>query len=329
MGTLIAPVTRSAAARSSAAPRPALTWRVEAGRPTGWREKLTRCGGGYFHTPSGVQAVAPKGELFFAQLYLGADVIGIATGVRSGCGLSLSPRHYYLPTTPALTLHSGRNQALEALRERLHEAGAADLEMDTHDAWWEPELGDNGELLAVRMEYLVKLDRATDTMRNRLAPDHLRCIRRGEAEGWRLAITGAADTSGASLALSGADGTACCFSAAAWKGDELLAQAKVGVAGRRAYCRRSQASQAGRDAGAATWLQWMIMCQLAWRDVAVYNLGTASPAAASDRSGHDPLRVRLGFAPEMVRSRRIRWTLSPGHSRAHRVMGWLGGQPTG
>jgi hypothetical protein len=264
----------------------------------------------------------------FAQLHLGSEVVGVAAGVRTGCGLSLSPRHLSLPTTPALSLHTNREPALAALRETLRDAGYAELDIDAYDARWEPDLGEDAEVVNVRMEYLIELERDADAMRKRLAPDHLRCIKRGDAEGWRLTITGASHTSGGTLAISGADGAACCFSAAAWRGDELLAQAKVGVAGRRAYCRDSQATQAGRDIGAPTWLQWMIMCQLAWKDVSVYNLGLAPAAAVTDKAGHDPLRLRLGFAPEMVRSRRVRWTLSQGHMRAHRVMGWFGGQPT-
>jgi hypothetical protein len=69
------------------------------------------------------------------------------------------------------------------------------------------------------------------------------------------------------------------------------------------------------------------MCQLAAQGIRIYNLGPAPAAAATDRPGQDPLRARLGFAPEMVRARRVRWTLSHGHRRAHRLMEWLAGRP--
>jgi len=238
----------------------------------------------------------------------------------------LSPRHVYFPTTPALVHSAPRDEALEALRWTLYEQGYADVDMDGFDARYEPLTAEGAEVVSTRMEYLVRLGRSMEETRKRLGADHLRCIRRGDDEHWRFTVAGAASSSGAYVTVSGADGTACCFSAAAWRDDDLLAQAKVCVAGSRAYCARSQVSPAGRDCGAPTWLQWMIMCQLAERDITVYNLGTAPVPTAADQIGHDPLRARLGFAPEMVRCRHIRWTLSPRHMRTHRILGWFSGR---
>jgi len=147
---------------------------------------------------------------------------------------------------------------MATLREGLRDAGCAELDLDAYDARWEPDADEDAEIVAVRMEYLVELERNTDRMRQRLAPDHLRSVKRGDAEGWRLTIAGAANTSGGALQISGADGTGCSFSAAAWCGDELLAQTKVGVAGRRATA--ATARHRGRpDIGALTWLQWTVM----------------------------------------------------------------------
>lgn len=323
MGTVVAPKSIPYAPRSSVALRSKLSWTIESNRPTGWREQLLRCGGGYFHTPAGVQAVSPRGELLFAQLRHGGEVVGVALGVRTGCGLSLAPRHVYFPTTPALTNIAQCDTALKSLHDALRANGCVELDIDSFDACWEPVVGDEGVSAHVRLEYLVHLDRDTEAMLRRFSPDHQRCIQRGRAEGWRLTITGAADTSGSTLVVSSADGGASCFSAAAWRDDLLLARTKVCVAGRRAYCRHTQASQLGRESGAATWLQWRMMCQLAHCNVGVYNLGTAPAASAADHPGQDPLRARIGFAPEMVRCRRVRWPLAPGHMRAHRMIDWM------
>jgi len=265
--------------------------------------------------------------MVFAQLFLGSEVIGIAAGVRTGCGLSLSPRHVYLPTTPALTLHMNREPAMATLREGLRDAGCAELDLDAYDARWEPDADEDAEIVAVRMEYLVELERnttgcASGSRRITCAPSARRCRRLAAHDRWRREYVGrrAPDLGRRRHRLLLLGGRLVRRRAARAN--------QVGVAGRRAYCRHSQATEAGRDIGALTWLQWTVMCQLARRDVSVYNLARAS-RQASDKLSHDPLRDRLGFAPVMVRSRRVRWTLSPGHLRHTGCWGGSAAKPRG
>src|SRR5205814_10641110 len=109
----------------SAAPRANrdLRWITRSACPPDWWAHVERCGGGFFHTPPGLGAGAPAGEAVFAQLLRGADVVGVAAGVRSQCRLRRRPRHVYFPTAPALLGLLRPDDAPHALPQALRTEG--------------------------------------------------------------------------------------------------------------------------------------------------------------------------------------------------------------
>ena len=82
---------------------------------------------------------APSGTPVYAELYHGNEAAGLAAGVAARCQFGLRPRHFYFPTVPAVVEPSQREAALSALVDRLRAGGAADIQVDSYDASWQPE----------------------------------------------------------------------------------------------------------------------------------------------------------------------------------------------
>src|SRR5256885_11071667 len=145
-----------------------LRWLTQSQCPADWWIRVERCGGGFFHTPPGLDAGAPAGEPVFAQLWHGDEVVGVATGVRSRCRFGREPRHLYFPTVPALTGPPQGDEALGALVDTLRAERAVEVTVDSFDAGWQPHVT-TGERVDSRdrVEYLVPLDADPDELARR------------------------------------------------------------------------------------------------------------------------------------------------------------------
>jgi Acetyltransferase (GNAT) domain len=340
-------VPTAGAARGGAA----LRWLTQSQCPADWWIRVERCGGGFFHTPPGLDAGAPAGEPVFAQLWHGDEVVGVATGVRSRCRFGREPRHLYFPTVPALTGPPQGDEALGALVDTLRAEGAVEVTVDSFDAGWRPQVA-IGERVDSRdrVEYLVPLDADPDELARRCHKHHRRHLQNGMGQGWRfqaldgpearavlatvqqaaaVRAAGRGDPFQAMLPLAAGaarDGAphwgVATFSA--WEGDAPLAAALVGRTPHRGYYLVGGSTPAGYACNAAIWLHWRIMCHLAEQGVSVYNLG-GTPASAELPSDpqHGLYRFKSGFGAQTISCRSVRWALGTAHLRAHRVASWL------
>lgn len=334
--------------RAVAEPRPGLRWVISSRCPRGWRALLERSGGSVFHSPAGLDAAAPPGRPVFAELYHGEEVAGLAAGVASRCRFGLKARHFYFPTVPAVVEPARRDEALEALVEQLRAAGAADVQVDSYDASWQPlrpaETRD-------RLEYVVRLEGTRDELAGRCSKHHRRHIQRGERDGWGLrALEGEAGHELLAAVQREASARAAVrgdpFAAilppnlalgvpqaalpwgmvawSAWHHETPLAAALVGWANRRAFYLIGGSTAAGYEHDAAQWLHWSIICRLADDGFTHYNLG-GTPASAVNVG--DPAnglhRFKTGFGADVVSCRSVHWTLRPGHTHAHRAARWM------
>src|SRR5467141_697083 len=162
-----------------------LRWITRAACPADWWAHVERCGGGFFHTPPGLEAGAPTGEAVFAQLLHGQDVVGIAAGVRSQCRLGRQPRHLYFPTAPAFRGLPRPDDALGALAEALRIEGAAEVAVDSFDAGWQPDVTPGRSIeMRDRVEYLVPLDRSPDELMRGCSRHHRRHLQNGIRQDW-------------------------------------------------------------------------------------------------------------------------------------------------
>jgi hypothetical protein len=320
-------------------------WTLHDRCPPRWWAWLERCGGGFFHTPA---AVEENGDAFFAELTGNEGVSGIAAGVWRRCRLSRRARHVYLPSTPAILGSASRQAALDALVGRLRADGAAEITMDSFDAAWVPQGSAESTPFALRMEYLVEIDDSPDTLTSRFIHHHRRHLKRGEREGWHFGVIPATQVPDviaavqqhASLRAAGrgtpfAVGRVAAPTASleapwgtagfgAWRGDELLAAVLVGWGGRRAFYLQGGSTPAGYDADASTWLHWRIMRDLADRGLSIYSLGGApGTAERPDDPSHGLHRFKMGFGASASACCGLRWVLSNGHLRAHKLLRWV------
>jgi GNAT acetyltransferase-like protein len=332
----------------AAEPRPrhaegAPRWLLRAACPPQWSEHLERCGGGFFHAPPGLAGM-PPGHPLFAELVMDKAVIGVAAGMRSGCALSLRPRHVYFPTVPALHRLERREEAFIALMAALRAEGVADVVIDSFDAGWLPALPTGKAEARSRVEYVVRLVPDAEALARRCSAHHRLHLKRGACEGWTLRILdgeearellGAVQRGAAARAADrgdpfaagvlppeGAHWGATTFSA--WHDRIPLAAALIGWANRRAFFVLGGSTPEGYARGAAVWLHWRIMSYLADKGFTAYNLGgTTCSAALSGDPAHGLYRFMTAFGADVVPRRSIRWTLRPSHVRAHRLARWV------
>jgi len=328
-----------------------LQWITRATCPADWWAHVERCGGGFFHTPPGLGAGAPVGEAVFAQLLRGADVVGVATGVRSQCRLGRRPRHLYFPTAPALLGLPRPDEALSALAQALRSEGAAEVGVDSFDAGWQPDVTPGASIeTRERVEYLVPLDRSPDKLVRDCSKHHRRHLQNGMRQEWSLqtldgpearAVIAAVQHAAADRAAERGDPFQATLPAAAgagtdhgapwgvttfsvWENGAPLAAALVGWAKPRAYYLVGGSTPAGYACHAAVWLHWRIMCHLAEGGFTIYNLGgTPVTARRPDDPQHGLYRFKSGFGTDIVSRRSVRWTLSPLHVATHRLVNWV------
>ncbi|HXF95885.1 MAG TPA: GNAT family N-acetyltransferase [Gemmatimonadales bacterium] len=321
-------------------------WRLSSRCPADWAEKLARAGGGFFHTPAGLGVCAPRGEPVFAELAVGAEVVGVAAGVRSRCRFTAQLRHVYLPTLPALAFDGGREAALVNLVALLRDQGAVEVVADAFDACWVPGGVPGAEDTRPRQEYVVPLDAEPDALARRFSRHHQRGLRHGQRERWDLRTHDAHEARdvlsvvqqaaarraaqrrdahmveplpGAAALGDGRDWGTTTF--AAWRGGELLCAALVGWANGRAFFLRGGSTPEGYRSNAAVWLHWRIMGVLAARGITEYNLGGApGQALRPEDPAHGLHRFKRDFGSEVRSCHGMRWTLSPAHIQAHRLV---------
>jgi hypothetical protein len=327
-----------------------LSWHIETTCPGDWAVRMTQLGGGFFHSPLGLQLNVPSGAAVFATLYRRDRVIGLATGVWNQCRLSGRPRHFYAPTLPLVEDASLRIAALVSLRAHLAQNGAAEVLLDSFDGWEvEPPLA----VSASRREYVVSLGGVPEQVEARFADTHRRHLDRGRREGWSLrkpvnedAITALRevqshvahrrelrgdgfDPRAPSLQLLRGTGTDLhafwgLQTFAAWHDDSLLAAVLIGWANQRAYYILGGSTPEGYRRSAAVWLHWRAMGELAAQGCSVYNLGgTPASATRPEAAAHGLFRFKSGFGAAGVGCRGACWSLRPGHMRAHQVVRWL------
>jgi hypothetical protein len=314
-----------------------------------WPDYLARCGGGFFHSPPGLLAGAPAGRLVAFQLVHDGEIRGVALGVGYRCRLSQG-LHLHFPSLPALHPSVSAPEALELLRSRLREMGAADCVFDSYETRWQPAL-ERKEATTARLEYVVSLGQPASNRLAACASQHRRHITRGTRKRFVMrqlsgpaarttlaSVTREASERAASRGagfssdmppLAGAAGSVAdqwgggVFSA--WSGDELLAAALIGWGNRRAFYVMGGSTPQGYASGAATWLHWSIMEHLAEHGFTAYNLG-GTPVGAPDAGdpAHGLFRFKTGFGARIWRCRGARFTLRPAHRRAHEVAHWLG-----
>lgn len=331
-------------------PRRDLRWAISARCPRGWRALLERSGGGPFHSPPGLAASGPAGARIYAELHDGDVLVGAAAGIASRCRFGLKTRHFYFPTVPAVADSARRQEALTSLLEALRARGAAEVEFDSFDASWQPDLPVRDRARRrERLEYVTRLEPSHEAMAGRCSKHHRRHVQRGERDGWELRIldgdeghnllravqreastraAGRGDPFSAALPdvvlspLGGAPWGVTTFSA--WHGATPLAAALVGWANRRAFYLIGGSTPAGYERDAAQWLHWRIMCALAGAGFTHYNLGgTPASAAAPEDPAHGLYRFKTGYGPDVVPCRSVAWILRPLHVNAHRAVRWL------
>jgi Acetyltransferase (GNAT) domain len=345
-----APLAPPAPARPPAPAATDLRWITQGACPPDWWAHVERCGGGFFHTPPGLGAGAPVGEPVFAQLLHGADVVGVAAGVRSQCRLGRRPRHLYFPTAPALVAPSRADEALAALAQALRVEGAAEVGVDSFDAQWQPEVTPCASIeTRDRVEYLVPLDRSADDLVRGCSKHHRRHLQNGIRQDWTFqtldgpearAVITAVQHAAADRAAERGDPFHATLPAAAgaatdgaapwgvttfsvWANGAPLAAALVGWAKPRAYYLVGGSTPAGYTCHAAVWLHWRIMCHLVGAGFTTYNLGgTPATARLPDDPQHGLYRFKSGFGTEIVSRRSVRWTLRPVHVAMHRLVNW-------
>ncbi|HET7379525.1 MAG TPA: GNAT family N-acetyltransferase [Gaiellales bacterium] len=351
---MIDTVERPPAASRSQPRLPA--WTLRPAAPPGWLDRLVGCHGGFFHTNAGLLRNR-DGAPFFAEFGSGGIAIALAAGVWTRCRLSPRRRHVYLPTYPALADPGRRDAAFGALVRVLREAGAADLMLDSFAASTPapndpPGTGRSEQI--DRLEYVVELDRDEVVTGAAFSEHHRRHLKRAERCGWRLhlstgdegsALLAAVQTLAAARAARRGDPFAVPTTPwtavghgwpaqwgeqvfAVYDGSTPLSAALVGWANRRAYSLSAGSTADGYALTSSAWLHWRIMRHFAAAGFTSYNLGGAPEEAQDPQSpAHGLHRFKMGFAPDVVRCRTIRWVLRPAHEYAHaaarRAKRWL------
>jgi len=332
---------------------PTPEWSIATGQPADWHDITRDLGAGFFHDRNALTLGAPAGEPIIAIQATGEHVVGAAVGVRFHCRLSPRRRHAFFPSLPVL--HNGADPAaaLGSLCRSLNTLGVSDVVFDSFDA-------PSGTREAVtsladfpdripghdRHEYRVHLHRDHGDIARAFTPHHIRHVRRGERDGWRLELgTDAAAERDLAQVASSASARATArgsgFTASPWHvaaaaplstdewgiivgraydGPGLLAAALVGWGDQRAFYLGGGSTETGYAAGAAAWLHWRMMKLMRERGVSTYNLGGA-PADAIDKShpAHGLHRFKESFGAEIVALRGIQWHDGSLHASLHRA----------
>ena len=322
-------------------------WVVESACLPEWPDWLVRCGGGFFHSPAGLWAGAPSGIPVLARLVDREAVCGLAVGVRTRCRLSLRPAHVYFPTLPAIADSTPPETALEGLVRLLARQGVAEVVLDSFDARWRPDSPAAAACVEARHEYLVTLKPDPEALARNCSETHRRHVRLGQREGWiftspvwtagvaaleqvQTAAAHRAERRGPGFAVHRLHEAARPVTAepgspwgmrvlAAYRGETLLAAALIGWANRRAVYVAGGSTSEGYACGAAVWLHWRIMSQLAEQGCTMYNLGgTPASAVQPGAPAHGLHRFKLGFGAQIVPCHGVRRTLRPAHLATHR-----------
>ncbi len=317
---------------------------------------MATSGGGFFHSPLGLAAGAPRGEPLYLTLTGDGQSAGIAVGVRHVCRLSRKPRHAYFPSLPAIRDPAMRDRATESLIEQLETDGIASVVIDSFDAGWEPPTVEDASAVR-RREYVVSLERPECELLAGCADAHRRKIRRGDRLGFRLQThTGCearrlmeATHAGAqqrarargenvgdelpdildhlSEDLSEPWGGAVL---AAWEEDVLLSAVMIGWGGKTVYAIMAGSTETGYESNSATWLHFRIMTKLAEAGFTAYNMGGAGMVTEScDQPPTGLQRFKLGFGATPVDCRGMRRVLRPLHAKAHELRGLFRSQEQG
>jgi hypothetical protein len=327
----------------SEAPR----WRVSAVCPPDWCASVQSCGGGFFHTPTGLRFGAPPGETRFFEYTSDRSTtdgpIAIAIAAVRRCRFSLRPRHAGFATWPAVRDPADFPRALTRLRDTLREIGIAEATIESFDAEGDAESA--GDDATARWEYPVHLKGDADAILQQCAPTHRRRIRRGEKAGWQFriltglaardAITGVQELASERAARRGDGFDAAAPVADAWSGaqfsdpwgactvgafdnDRLLTAAVIGWGNGRAFYVTGGSTAHGYAEGSAAWLHWKAMSAFRQAGGEWYNLGGVGLAAdtVGDPS-HGLHRFKSGFGCDRSARTSARWVISPGHLRSH------------
>lgn len=347
------PLLHNAATRADKTPPltkpPHLEWVLSETPPPDLTHWIEAGGGGFFHSPLGLEVGAPDGEPLFATLRAGAEGVGIAVGVLGKCRFASTPRHAYFPTLPAIRPAPWRGRALRALISALSHRGVAEVSLHSFDAGWMPAgLPPDGKL---RLEHVVSLEGGADQIMGRLGSGHRRNCRRGIKAGWelrqlygetaRVALSHVLESAAQRAEVLGrgfrpgifaglredAPGTAPRAASlhvlSVMDGDLLLAAALIGVARAQGYYIMGGSTAEGYRSYAGVWLHFSIMNWLAERGCSSYNLG-GTPAAAADPAdpGHGLYRFKTQFGGETRPCRGAHLVLRPAHMSLHRLLGF-------
>ncbi|HKV75101.1 MAG TPA: GNAT family N-acetyltransferase [Gemmatimonadales bacterium] len=301
-------------------------WQLSSTPPDRWHEIVASLGGGFFHSPSGLSAGAPRGEPVFALRLDQNQVSGAAIGVRTRCRLSLVARHGYFPSLPLLAGGADPAEGTESLVAALRSAGLLELIFDSFDAPWSAAPLTFGRPGKQRREYLVDTSPAPEQLKSSFGSTHRRHLNRGERAGWSFAmedgpaaiqIMDQVQDSAAERAARRDDGFATGGAAAllphlstgplgaegvrvfvSREGDAVLSAALVGWYAGRAFYVLGGSTPAGYQASASVWLHWKIMLALKETGVRVYNFGGAPvDAAEPGNPAHGLHRFKTGFSP--------------------------------
>lgn len=328
-----------------------LEWVVRDSSPPGWPEALQVCGGGFFHSPAGLHAGAPKGNEVFVDLWRGNELVGIAAGVRHACRISARPQHVYFPTLPAIRDPRLREAGLASLCDAMRSEGADEIIVDSFDASWNHESITDGVEAARRIEHVVRLQPSTAAISSEFSSNHRRQCARGEKLGWSVraahgahaaALIAGVQKSASARAVARGNGFevdaphAGAFERSAdddawgmtafggWDGDTLLASVVIGWANRRAFYVAGGSTPEGYTQGASAWLHWRVMNVFAERGFTAYNFGgTPVSASAENNPSHGLWRFKTGFGTEPSLQRSLRWEFDSPHMRGHRVKNWM------
>jgi hypothetical protein len=324
------------------------TWCFASAPPAEWPEWVRRAGGGFFHSPLGLEAGAPGGTPLYAWYIRGDSTIAVALGVVAGCRLGLVESHAHFPTWPAFAEMADRSLGLSRLGAVLRNRGIAEARWDAFDsAATAPPAA-----VPTRGEYLLDLSRMDDASVWPPSTEHRRKVRHGEREGWTLTrLTGSAAVEALTAVMDrvagriasrggtavtqvppmaadlGEDRTGHAETWAATRGGELLAAVLLGVGETRAYYVMGGATTAGYGCGASAWLHARVAGQLANAGLRHYNLGGA-PIAAKEPGdpAHGLHRFKTGFGAEVVPCAGDRWVLRPTHVHGHGLLRWALGR---
>jgi hypothetical protein len=324
-------------------------WHVHSSCPPNWSTSIERCRAGLFHSPAGLAASGEPGKPFFAELRDGDELVGIAAGVQRRCRVPPLPKHVHLPSPPALVPASGLplSVAMDALVEYAGEAGWADLNVSSMEAFGAVPPGDGATPCASRQEYDVPLDGTAADLEHRLSPHHRRRLPKGDA--WALVtrsgpealavlaqvVNSAQDRAStrrgvfyeATLPPVGAfreDAAWGLTTYAVMRDNVLLAAALVGWAGKRAYYVSGGSTPDGYARNASVWLHVQIARAFQSAGFTHYCLGGA-PASAVDPTdaSHGLHRFKTGFGAHVRPCAGARWVISAEHDAGHRLTRWF------